>query len=212
MPKIVPIVEGEGEKKAVPALCYKILHELERYDIFVAVPIVVKGVGNLTRPGGLETFLKAACREPDCAAVLTLIDADDACALTLAKSLSGRAASAGLGVPVSIVVAAREYEAWFLASLKTLRGRDIDGRFTLPANLEYTGDVESRRGVKEWLGKALPDGIVYAPTLDQAPMSKLIDTVEARTNSRSFRRMCHAIEQIVEAIDSDKIVVTPQAV
>ncbi len=44
MPKIVPVVEGEGEKKAVPALCYKILRELGSYDLFVATPLVAKGV------------------------------------------------------------------------------------------------------------------------------------------------------------------------
>jgi hypothetical protein len=43
-------------------------------------------------------------------------------------------------------------------------------------------------------------------------MTRLIDTTLARERSRSFRRMCHAIEQILDAIDNNKIVVTPEAV
>ena len=210
MPRIVPIVEGEGEKEAVPKLCYKILTEIGQYNVRVAVPLVVKGTGNLTKAGGLEKFLNVAAREPDCAAILILIDADDDCALTLAQSLCRRVTSCGVHVPVCVVAAKCEYEAWFLASLDSLRGQSIGGRFILPAELSYAGDVESRRGVKEWLDKVLPKGIVYAPTLDQSPMTSLMDTTEARTKSRSFRRMYHAIEQLSDAIKNSKVIVTPE--
>ena len=212
MPKIVPIVEGEGEKRAVPALCYKILHELGRHDIFVAPPLVAKGVGNLLAAGGLEKFLNAAYREQDCAAVLILLDADDACALTLARNLGSRIQSQGLRHPVVVVIAACEYEAWFLASATALQGQDVGGRYTLPSHFSYAGNVEERRGVKEWLDKQLPAGIDYSPATDQVHLTRLIAPTLARANSRSFRRLCHAIEQILDAVDNNKIVVTPEAV
>ena len=160
MPKIVPVVEGEGEKKAVPALCYKILHELGRYDLFVSTPLVAKGVGNLLAVGGVEKFLNAAYREPDCAAVLIILDADEVCAMTLARNICSRVQAHGLRQPVAIVIAACEYEAWFLASMTAMQGQDVGGRYTMPANLTYSGNVESRRGVKEWLDKQLPPVLI----------------------------------------------------
>ena len=44
---------------------------------------------------------------------------------------------------------------------------------------------------------------------DQAPMTQWLDTTLARQRSRSFRRLCHAIEQILDAMDAAGIVVTP---
>jgi hypothetical protein len=105
-----------------------------------------------------------------------------------------------------------EYEAWFLASLETITGKTLQERPGLLAKAQYSGDAETRRGVKEWLSTQYPEGFVYSERLDQAAMTRLIDTTLARERSRSFRRMCHAIEQILDAIDNNKIVVTPEAV
>ena len=107
-----------------------------------------------------------------------------------------------------------EYEAWFLASLPSIAGKDVAGAFTLPANTAYAGDVESISGVKEWITRQIPvvggrRRIAYDERRDQLAMTRLIDPALARANSRSFRRMCHAIEQIVEAIDNGVVVVTP---
>ncbi len=214
MANIVPIVEGTGEKSALPNLCHKILHEMERYDISVSVPIVAKGKGNITHPGGLEKFLDAAFRDPNCAATLVLLDADDACALRLAESLSKRVNVHGALVPVVIVAAKCEYEAWFLASLPTIAGKSIGTHFVLPADTVFDGDPEAIQGVKGWITAQLPmvNGrrkVAYNEVEDQLAMTRLIDVTLARNNSRSFRRLCHAIEQIVEAIDNNTIVVTP---
>ena len=54
MPKIVPIVEGDGEVEAVPALLSKLLAEMQRFDIYVGDIANAHGCGNLTRPGRWE--------------------------------------------------------------------------------------------------------------------------------------------------------------
>lgn len=81
--KIVPIVEGDGEVRAVPALLHKVMQHHQRYDLQVALPKNAHGKGALTRPGGIEQFLELAYREPGCAGVLVMLDADDDCPLEL---------------------------------------------------------------------------------------------------------------------------------
>ena len=55
MPKIVPIVEGDGEEKAVPVLLYKILHAMERWDIQIAYPKNAHSCNNLTSFASFQT-------------------------------------------------------------------------------------------------------------------------------------------------------------
>ena len=167
------------------------------------------GNSNLTKSGGVEGFVKRAWMERDCAAILILMDADKHCALHIATDLSQRIIAMQSKVPVAIVIANCEYEAWFLASLETIAGQDLEGRPGLPTGLTHPGEVESLVGVKGWLTRQLPEGRIYKPTQDQLAMTRLIDTEKARHRSRSFRRLCHALAETVAAIDSGQRIVTP---
>ena len=170
MPKIVPIVEG-GEVVALPKLLYKLLREKHRYDIQIALPKNAKGCENLKKPGGLEKFLRVAALEPDCSAVLLLMDADKDCPKTLAEGFAKRIRTAGVTFSMAIVVARCEYEAWFLASLDTMTGKPLPDGVILPASLEFSGDVEAKRGAKEWLTSHLPDGRSYKEKEDQPALT-----------------------------------------
>lgn len=206
---IVPIVEGQGDEKAVPLLLRKLLGEMNRWDIQIIRPKNAHGRSNLEKEEGLERFIQIALTEPGCAAILVLIDADENCAKQLAERFAERVRAAGVTVPVVIVCAKCEYEAWLLASLETMAGKDLKGKPGLPSGLQFEGDVESIRSVKGWLSRHFPGTRNYKEDSDQAPMTELLDTTMARQNSRSFRRLHHAIEQIVEAMNSGKVVVTP---
>lgn len=216
MAKIVPVVEGYGEVDAVPVLCYKLLHGIGRYDIQIDTPLNAHGCGNLTVEGGLERFVDRAWNRRDCKAVLILMDADKRHPAELAHSFSQRILAMNATPPCCAVtvLAKTEYEAWFLASLPSIVGSDVGEHFSLPANITYVGDVEARPGVKEWITSQIAyDGgkrrVAYDERRDQLPMTRLINPVLARDKSRSFRRLCHAIEQIIEAIDNNTVVVTP---
>ena len=211
MLKIVPIVEGVGEKYAVPALCAKLLREQNRYDIHVDEPVEAKGRSGLTKQGGLERLVQLAWDRPDCVAVLIVVDADGDCPAAFAREFTNRLRITGVRCTVVTVVAKEEYEAWFLASLSTIAGNDLRGNPGIPATVQYTGDIEGRMGVKEWLTAQFPGSRKYVENADQLAMTRLIDPEIARANSRSFRRLCHAIEQILDAVDNNKIVVTPEA-
>ena len=199
MPVIVPIVEGDGDAVALPSLLTRILAEkYGRGDVLVAQGGrgVVKANGRQKLERRLDKFLGHAQNRPGCAAVLIVVDADDDCPVELAARLSERCSRIGGRFPVQIVCARRSYESWFLASLETIRGRHgIPDIATLPADAENVPDP------KRWLTEQMPPGQVYKPTTHQPSLSGAIDPHLAHRESRSFRRLCHALEQLVAAVD-----------
>ena len=203
MLSIVPIVEGQGDVEAFPVLLRKLLQlRYHRYEVEVAEPKKAGGSGKLVKE--LERYLLYAATTPGCGSILVLRDADDKCPRALAKDLASRSKALRLNKPTAIVCAKREYEAWFLASLETIRGKA-----RISGTASFTGDIESLSDVKGWLGGQMPPGRTYKETVDQARLTSLIDLSLAYANSRSFRRLCHAVEQLLDAMDSGLPVVTP---
>ena len=140
------------------------------------------------------------------------MDADNEtdCPKVMAESFAKRIRTYGARHPVSIVFARREYEAWFLASLETIVGHDLGGRPGLPMDVPVPTDCEAIRDAKGWISRRLPGSRIYKETEDQAPMTHLIDLPLARERSRSFRRLCHGVGQLVQAIDGRIVRVTPE--
>ena len=196
----MPVVEGDGDASALPGLLIRIIQEkYHRYDAIVAQgrTKVVKANGRPKLEGNLERFLAHAQNKPQCGAILVLVDADRDCPVSLARKLTKRCAQIDLNCPVQIVCANREYESWFLASLNTIRGRH-----GLPMNAVLSGDAEAVLNPKQWLTDHMPSGQAYKETTHQASFSRLIDLDLACRNSRSFRRLCHALEQLLSTINT----------
>ena len=211
MPKIVPIVEGNGEAAALPKLLYRLLHKNQRYDIHITTPKNASGCDNLKKPGGLEKFLRLAVIQADCSAILILMDADESCPETLARDFADRILAAGMPFPTAVVIANSAYEAWFLARLETIVGKPLLDGAMLPSDLIFAGDIEAKRSPKDWLKAHLPAGRGWNEKEDQPAITQMMDIELAKQNSRSFRRLCHAVEEIIAAIDGGEIVVTPAA-
>lgn len=209
MPKIVPIVEGDGEMTATPVLFRKLLDEMNRYDIQVASPKNAHGRGNLQKTDGLERFVKYAWKEPDCGAIFILLDSEDECPREIARNFSQRIETLGVLYPVVIACAKRMYETWFLASIETIVGKDLNGRPGLTNKNLAISDAESIKSPKGWLNRLFPPGRAYRETADQEALTRLLDTSLAKERSRSFRRLCHALEQALEAINTGSKIVTP---
>ncbi len=188
---IVPIVEGPGDKAAAPVLVRRVLHErLGRYDIGVLQPKQAKGRSGLI--SRLGDFLRYAKITPGCTAILVLLDADKDCPRELGTRLARRASAAGVGIPIAVVCAKPEYENWFLAS-----------------DPAFTGDAEAFSGAKSWLTSIMPQGQAYKETFDQSKLSASIDLEAAFSASRSFRRLCNALEELARCIDTEGTDVTP---
>ena len=201
-PTVIPVMEGDGDATALPLLLQRILYErLGRFDTQIGQG--PQGRVNAKNRPQLETqlgkYLLHAQRKPDCSGILVLIDADDDCPLGLAQTLRKQQEASGVTTPVEIVCAKHEYETWFLASLRTIRGRAGIYRDAQPAS-----PVEAQGSPKGWLTRHMPKGRAYKPTAHQLSFTNLIDLQLAYDNSRSFRRLCHALEQLLDAIPKTK--------
>jgi hypothetical protein len=202
--KIVSIVEGDGDAQAVPKIIAKILAHLGRYDLIPGDAKIAGGKSELTKIGGLEVYLDYAEAVANACATLVIIDADDDCPKALAELLANRVRTKGVRNPVAIVVANREYESWFIASLETIKGHR-----NIASDCAFAGDVEGRRDAKGWLSDQMPRGKVYRETVDQIALTQKIDVALAVQNSRSFRRLVHAVEELVTAADGSAATISP---
>lgn len=92
--------------------------------------------------------------------------------------------------PLSVVAAVHEYEAWFLAAAKSLRGKR-----GLPSDLDSVADPESLRNPKTWLDERMRHG--YTETLDQPALTELMDLNSARA-SASFDKLVRALARLFD--------------
>ncbi len=200
------VVEGYGEESAFPNLMNRLLHNhFQRYDIFTNVPKNAKGRYQLTQVGGFEKYIHHCIRIDKAHGILILLDADGDCPINLAQDFHKRVQQMNIHIPIAFVCAKCEYEAWFLANIDILVQKGY-----LREGASYPLDkIEEKRGVKEWLSANMPEGRRYRETIDQLKMTQHINIEQTAQLSRSFRRLMHAIQELISAIDSQKIVITP---
>lgn len=190
-PVIAPIVEGHGEVSAVREIVTRIgLELLAGTWIDVAQPFRLDS-GKMRKPDELAKAIRiAAARVQGPGGVLVLRDGDDAdvdCPVQLAEML--RPGQNLVPVGVEIVVAYQEYESWFLAAADSLRAHpDVRDDAVAHAN------PEGKRDAKRELEKLMLES--YKETRHQPKFSALIKLETASKNSRSFRRMIHAVETL----------------
>ena len=192
-PCIVPIVEGHAEVEGVPVLLRRLLAVLSSPSIGVARPFRVKRT-RIRSVGEVERAIELAVHDREgAAAVLITLDADDDCPVGLAAELKSRALSA-TNLPVSVVVAIREFEAWFLGAKESLRGmRGIrDGALSVP-------DAEEIRGAKERLSGNM-EGRRYLEVDDQPALAAHFDVETARSHCPSFDKLWREVERLTQAI------------
>lgn len=186
--KLALIVEGHGEVEAVPILLRRIAQTIvpER-DLRFPHPIRVPR-SKLVKPGELErAMVLAALQAGQQGGIMILLDCEDDCPAELGPQLLERARQARGDVPVSVVLAHREFETWLLAAAESLRGRR-----GLAPDLEPPPDPEAIRGAKEWLSARMEGDRRYVETLDQAALAATFDLDRARridSFARLFREM-----------------------
>ncbi len=119
--RIQPIVEGHGDVAALPVLLRRLIKEAQTWSVDVGRPIRVPR-GKIVQQAEVERAVRLALLQPECGAVLILFDGDRDCPARLGPSVQTWAAARAGNVPCSVVIAHREYEAWFLAAIESLRG------------------------------------------------------------------------------------------
>ena len=202
MPSLIALVEGDGEVAAVPGLLTAVLRHLGRHGWYV-------GERQPAKVRSLSAFRKHLAshagylRIKNPGGVLVLLDLDDGCPKAEALQLADELRPHGLPFPVAVVLACREYEAWFLASLRTIAPGSAD----LPDDATFDGDPERPRDCKAPLTSLMPPGKRYRETEHQAEYTRLLDFDLATERSRSFRRLLHAVDELT----SGGVRVTPES-
>lgn len=183
---IVSIVEGEAEVAAFPVLLRRVGAWLSpEVGIKLSPPIKVRRDRFLNRDEEFRRqVLLAAAKCGDNGWILVLLDADDDCSAELGPQILQRACAIVPHRRVSVVLANREYEAWFLAAAESLHGQR---GFTFDNPPDF--DPERPRDAKGWLAERMVSGAYY-PKADQPAFSALIDLQQAFDGSRSFRKLC----------------------
>lgn len=181
--RIAPIVEGHGEVQAVPMLIRRIAVEVDPVLTAAIEPPIRVPANRLRKLGELERTVELAARKLGGAGgILILVDCDwdNGCPKWDGPVLLQRAQSARPDMPISLVLAYREYEAWFIAAAESIRGRR-----GLANTVEVVADPEGIRGAKEWLSSRMPPNRPYAETTDQPALTQWFDMQAARRANSS---------------------------
>ncbi len=146
---IQPIVEGDGEVSAVPVLLRRLRDAAGAYSLGVNAPIR-RARTDLVREDGVRKAVRLARLQQDCAAILIMFDSDDDCPKEIAPLIQAWAQTESSPIPCFVVIPTREYEAWFLATVESLRG--VRG---ILADATSHAAPESPRGAAEELRKRM---------------------------------------------------------
>lgn len=189
--KVACVVEGDGEVAALPVLLRR-LADWRSPGLYVDVqtPIRVRRDRFLNRE---EEFSRNMClAAAKCGAggfVLVMLDADDDCPVALSRDLKARCEIVVPHRAVSIVLANREYEAWFIASAESLSGKR---GFVCPTGI--LPDPDSPRDAKGWVRSQITGGR-YGEATDQAAFTAQMSLPDAHGRSRSFRKLCSEFDR-----------------
>lgn len=186
MTPIASIVEGDGEVIALPVLLRRLASEWnEGAAVNALQPIRVRRDKFLNKEDEFRRqLLLAAAKCGNEGWILIVLDADDDCPATLAKDICARAKQYVPHRRLSVVLANREYEAWFIAA-----ARSLDGVRGFSFTAEECIQAETPRNAKGWMKEHIK-GSAYSEILDQPAFTAKFDLQQAYKNSRSFRKLC----------------------
>lgn len=194
MRRMLPIVEGHGEDRAVPLLIRRILESQGIYQAQILparrygeYPSVTKNFDNL--------FL-AAIKEK--APILWVMDFDSKhydCPLKEARHLLTRAETLRPGWPLKIAFLVKEYETLFLVDEAACRAifPDISPKVGFP---EIPEDVRDAKG---WLSQHRPSGLAYKETVHQEKITARLNLDLLRARSADFAHLERAVLALMDA-------------
>ncbi len=193
---VVPIVEGHGDVAAVPVLLRRLVQEATAWDaVRIGQPIRCNR-GQLVKEDELRKRVRVARLRKDCGAVLVIFDSDDCCPVDLGAQVREWAVAEAGPVPCDVVLAKREYEAWFLATVESLRTHsDVN------SDARSHSDPESPRDAKGRLKARM--NISYSETVHQPAFSAIFCMAAAYTRCRSFRKLVSSFGRLMDGVGAD---------
>jgi hypothetical protein len=166
------LVESHGEVEAAANLVARLWGDLGLSSLPWSTPIRWK---NLHREDGIRRGAQYIQAKRDVASLLVLRDEDDACPRETGPLAAAWLAAAALPFPSAVVLLRREYETLFLLCLHLMAGKPLGSRPGLREGARFDGRAEDVRGAKEYVSKWLGPGRAYKPTIDQLPLTRMLD-------------------------------------
>ena len=193
--KIGCIVEGHGEVEAVPILIRRVAESLYPELLVDTLRPIRVSRSKVIQEGELERAVEFAARKiGGQGAIFILLDSDDDCPARLGPKLLCRALQVRGDLPIAVILAKHEFEAWFLAAAESLRGQR-----GLKNNLQPPNNPEGIRGAKGWLRQRLESGETYRETLDQPALTASFDLDQAR-HADSFDKCYRDIVRLLDEL------------
>jgi hypothetical protein len=206
------VVEGHGEDRAVLKLLTRLCADVAISHLIWASPIRASA---LTTEAGIRNVCELL-RKKDCDRALLLRDEDDKCPAQVAPQTASWVRALALPFPVSVVLAHKEFEAWFLPCIHLMAGKPLKSPQGIPLQSVLPGSrfgeneenigtaAESIRGVKEYLRRYFPKGAPYKPTTHQLALTQSIDFGVLRgVKMPSFLKLENALRFLVSALPGD---------
>ena len=193
--KIGCIVEGESEVETVPLLIRRIAANLYPELPIVVLPPIRRPRNQVVKENELEKAVEFVARQiGGQGAIFIIFDGDDDCPAELGPALLRRASQARSDLPIAVVLAKHEFEAWFLAAAESLRGRR-----GLRNNLNSPDNPEAIRDAKGWLSQCMRNSRKYRETRDQPALAALFDIEQAR-QADSFDKCYRDIVRLLDKL------------
>lgn len=192
--KLGLIVEGHGEVKALPTLIRRFAEGLlPSQHIDIPQPLRVSR-GKLAKEQELKRAVELMARKVGTSQpILVVLDADGDCPAELGPKLLTWATAQRSDRAISVIVAKEEFEAWFLASAESLRGKR-----GLPDSFSIDDAPEAIKHAKARLDRAMPSG--YSETVDQPAFAAVFDIEAART-APSFDKLHRDVQRLFESVE-----------
>ena len=193
--KVSCIVEGEGDVAAVPVLIRRIAAELYP-ELAINTPRPIRVHRNqVVQPDKLEQEVNLAARRiGGHGAIFIILDSDDDCPAELGPVLLERALRTHGNLPIAVVLAKREFEAWFLTAAESIRGRR-----GLRNDIHSPDDPEAIRDAKGWLSGRMENDRKYHEKRDQPALAASFDLEKAR-QSDSFDKCYRDIVRLLDEL------------
>jgi Domain of unknown function (DUF4276) len=187
--KLGLVVEGDGEKSALPIIVRRHLHEnREIFNVGVEVPKNSKGRGNLEAPGGVERFAQYAAIPDEVGGVLVLCDSDRDPVCEFGPTIETRAAAAVRSKPVRATLAVAEFENWIVASAESIAGAE-------PVDTDDFETLGAVSIVSRWRHPR-----AYVKPLHQPGYAQQMDFELVQARCPSFARLIRCIDELVDDI------------
>ena len=192
---IVPIVEGHGDVPAIRQLLWRLVDAAQaRCQVGIGQPIRCNR-SQLVKEAELKKRVRIARLREDFGAVLIVFDSDDDCPVELAAQVREWAVEVA-GPKCEVVLAKREYEAWFLAAVESLRTHH-----SVRDDAQAHPDPESPRDAKGRLEAMMH--ISYSETTHQPAFSALFCMPAAYARCHSFRKLVSSFGRLMKSLGAD---------